>query len=255
METVQPVAVVTGASEGLGRAIAARLAGDGYRVAMLARQSDKLDRAAAEVGLHAMPVGCDIGRLDDIEKAVAGILTATGRIDALVNCASTTRFGNALALSDQEWISGFQVKVIGALRLMRAVWPHLVEARGAIVNIGGAGARTPRFAHAMSGPLSASLAALTKAFADGGTADGVRVNQINPGGVMTERFVAWLEERAEAENISVDDLAADAARIGGFTRYGQPEDVANLVAFLLSSEGELINGAIIDLDGGMTKGL
>lgn len=255
MSSIGRVAMVTGASEGIGYVIAERLLLEGYSVALLAREADKLARAAAGLGPAAFAVACDISRLDEIERAVAAVHEKNGRIDVLVNCASTTRFGSALVLSDAEWVSGFEVKVFGALRLMRAAWPHLAEARGSIVNIGGVGARTPRFAHAMSGPLSAALTALTKAFADGGVTDGVRVNQINPGGVLTPRFTAWLEGRAKAEGRSFSDLAAEAAQQGGFTRYGTPEDVAHLVVFLLSPEAELLQGAIIDLDGGMTKGL
>jgi 3-oxoacyl-[acyl-carrier protein] reductase len=252
---VARVALVTGASEGIGKAIAERLIDDGYRVAMLGRRLDKLERAATDLGPGAVPILCDIGRPEEIDRAVAEAGQLSGQIDALINCASTTRFGSALALSDAEWFSGFEVKVFGALRLMRATWPFLAAAKGSIVNIGGVGARTPRFAHAMSGPLSAALTALTKAFADGGVADGVRVNQINPGGVLTPRFRAWIEARADAEGRSFDEVAAEAARLGGFTRYGEPKDVANLVAYLLSAQGELLQGAIIDLDGGMTKGI
>lgn len=249
------VAMVTGASEGIGKAIGRRLTDDGYRVAMIARRSAKLYRAAAELGTGAFAVDCDLARLDQIESAVEQTREKGGRIDVLVNCASTTRFGSALELSDVEWISGFQIKVFGALRMIRAAWSDLVESRGAVVNIGGTGARSPRFAHAMSGPLSAALTAMTKAFADGGVEHGVRVNQINPGGVMTPRFAGWLQERAVQAGRSLEEVAADAARQGGFTRYGTPEDVAGLVAFLLSPEGEWLQGSIIDMDGGMTKGV
>jgi len=255
MSEDQRVAIVTGASEGIGLAVAGRLVGEGYSVAMLARPSGKLEQAVAQLGADAFSVGCDLTDLAAIEGAVGAILESGGRIDVLVNCASTTRFGSALALSDAEWVSGFEVKVLGALRLIRACWPHLARTNGAVVNIGGTGARTPGFSHAMSGPLSAALSALTKAFADGGVADGVRVNQINPGGVMTPRFEAWLKERAQESGQGIEELATAAARQGGFTRYGQPADVANLVAFILSPEGQWLQGAIIDLDGGMTKGL
>lgn len=249
------VAIVTGASEGIGFAIAERLIAEGYRVALLARQPDKLADAAKRLGGDAIPLVCNLARLEEIEGAVADLAGQAGQIDALVNCASTTRFGSALALTDVEWVSGFEIKVLGALRLMRAAWPHLVESRGAVVNVGGVGARTPRFDHAMSGPLSAALTALTKAFADGGVADGVRVNQINPGGVLTPRFVEWQEALAKARGRALDEVLAEAARLGGFTRYGTPEDVANLVVFLLSPAGEWLQGAVVDLDGGMTKAL
>jgi 3-oxoacyl-[acyl-carrier protein] reductase len=249
------VAVVTGASEGIGLVVAHRLQADGYRVGLVARQAGKLAAAAAELGGDAFALPCDLADPADIERTVAEVLRQAGRFDVLVHCASTTRFGDALALTDAEWVSGFEVKVLGALRLMRAAWPHLAATKGAVVNIGGVGARTPRFAHAMSGPLSAALTALTKIFADGGVGHGVRVNQINPGGVMTPRFAGWLAARAEADGRSFDELAAEAARHGGFTRYGTPEDVANVVAFVLSPQGEWLNGAVIDLDGGMTKAI
>lgn len=253
--TDQRTALVTGASEGIGLAIAGRLLADGWRVAAMARQEKKLRDAVEALGGGAFPVVCDISSLDRIEAAVGAVLGETGRIDALINCASTTRFGSAVALTDAEWVSGFEVKVLGALRLMRACWPHLAASGGAVVNIGGTGARTPRFAHAMSGPLSAALAALTKSFADGGAAEGVRVNQINPGGVLTPRFAAWQQANADAAGLSFEEAIAGAARQGGFTRYGSPEEVAAMVAFLLSKEAEWVQGAIIDMDGGMTKGL
>jgi 3-oxoacyl-[acyl-carrier protein] reductase len=248
-------ATVTGASEGVGFAIAGRLLAAGYRVAALARQADKLHGAAAALGEGAFAVPCDISRLEEIEAAVAGIVASTGRIDALVNCASTTRSGTALSLSDAEWVSGFEIKVMGALRLMRACWPALAEARGGVVNIGGIGARTPRDASAMTGPLSASLMALTKVFADRGVEDGVRVNMINPGGVLTPRFTAMMEQRAKAEGKSLHEVIAGMERANGIVRLGRPEDVAELTSYLLSPAASLMQGAIIDLDGGMTKGM
>ncbi|MFG1923337.1 SDR family oxidoreductase [Cryptosporangium sp. NPDC048952] len=248
------VAVVTGASEGIGNAIAGRLAGEGHRVALVARASSRLT-AAADGLPGAFAIGCDLTDPTAIEGAVADVVARCGRLDVLVNCASATKAGGALALSDAEWVTGFEVKVLGALRMMRAAWPHLSVARGDIVNIGGIGARTPRDPFAMTGALSASLMALTKVFADRGREDGVRVNAINPGAVTTPRITAMLTARAEAAGRSLDEIMAEMVRRDEITRLGTPDDVANWVAFLLSPQSGWLHGAIIDVDGGRTKGL
>jgi 3-oxoacyl-[acyl-carrier protein] reductase len=255
MPPASPVALVSGASEGIGLAIARQLAGDGYRVAMLARPSPKLEAAAAQAGPAAFPVGCDVSRLAEIERAVAEVAQTRGRIDVLVNCASATQLGTVMSLTDEEWVRAFEVKVFSALRMTRTAWPHLAAAKGSVVNIGGIGARTPRDTYAMTGPLSASLMALTKVFADRGILDGVRVNAVNPGAVLTPRTTAMLTARAAAEGRTLDEEVTAMVRRDQVTRLGSPEDVASVVAFLLSPGGEWLQGAVIDVDGGRTKGL
>jgi 3-oxoacyl-[acyl-carrier protein] reductase len=249
------VALVTGASSGIGYATAVRLLREGYGVGMLARPSARLTEAVAKAGAGAFAVGCDLGRLDEIERAVRQAAAAAGRLDVLVNCGSATRAGSVLSSTDEEWVSAFEVKVFGALRMTRAAWPHLCKAGGCVVNIGGIGARTPRDAFAMTGPLSASLMALTKVFADRGLVDGVRVNAVNPGAVLTPRTTAMLAARAESRGLSLENEIARMVERDEVTRLGRPEDVAGVVAFLLSPEGEWFQGAVLDVDGGRTKGL
>jgi 3-oxoacyl-[acyl-carrier protein] reductase len=249
------VALVTGASEGIGKAIAARLHGEGWRVAMLARPSPVLDDAVAGLGQGAHGVACDLREPEQIVRAVEQTVRWGGGLDALVNCASAGGFGATLSIPDEEWVAAFEVKVFGGLRMMRAAWPHLAAARGAVVNICGIGARMPRDETALTGALSASLLALTKSFADRGVADGVWVNAINPGPVLTPRLAGMLEARAAASGSSLEEAIAAMERDNRITRLGRPEDVAALAAFLLGPDAELLQGAIIDLDGGMTKAL
>jgi 3-oxoacyl-[acyl-carrier protein] reductase len=255
------VALVTGASEGIGLAIARRLVSDGYRVGMLARPSTKLDRAVADAGAAAFAVACDLGRPAEIDRAVDEVVAAGGRLDVLVNCASATRAGSVFSLTDDDWVAGFEVKFFGALRLTRQAWPHLsrpgAEAGGTgnVISIGGIGARTPRDAYAMTGPLSAALTALTKVLADRGRTDGVRVNAINPGAVLTPRLTATLTARAQSRGITLEEEIAEMVADHEVTRLGRPEDVAGVVSFLLSPEAQWLHGAVLDVDGGRTKAL
>lgn len=254
--------MVTGASEGVGLAVAHRLATDGWRVAMLARASSKLDGAVAQVAATAptrdrvaTAVDVDLTDSESVTTAIAEAARVLGGIDAVVNCASATRSGSSAVLTDDQWVQGFEVKVHGSRRMIEAAWPHLSAAGGAVVNIGGIGARTPRDAHAMTGPLSAALLALTKVYAERGTEAGVRVNAINPGAITTPRLLQSLESAASREGVDLDRFVETMVIRDQVTRLGRPEDVAGVVAFLLSPDAEWFHGAVLDLDGGRTKGL
>lgn len=240
------VAIVTGASRGIGRAIAGRLAAEGAQCVLCARDQERLAQAA---GVSGAFLGLDLREPDAPARLAAFAVERFGRIDIVVNNAGATRRGPFLGLSEDDWSDGFALKFFGAVRLCRAAWPHLVASHGSVVNIAGAGGRTPGAEFAVGGSVNAALLSFTKSLAETGINDGVQVNAVNPGTVRTDRFRARLAtmggETAEAQFVKSERI----------TRVGEPEDIAALVAFIVSAEGRFLQGSMIDMDGGFTKTL
>jgi NAD(P)-dependent dehydrogenase (short-subunit alcohol dehydrogenase family) len=253
-------AVVTGASRGIGRAIALRLAAAGADVMIAARSAEPLAAVAreiAEAGGHAEILALDLSDAASAGRLVDAAIDRFGRIDIVVNNAGGSVRGEFLDLSDSDWIGAYDLKLFGAMRLSRAAWPHLAKTQGSIINIvGGAGWVIPP-AGVIAATQCAAYYALTKSMAELGLKEGVQVNAINPGPVRTGRLQAQLE----AEGIDMSDPAAaaeglaEAARKMNLRRIGEPEDIAALVAFILSPPGGLFHGSLIDFDGGFAKGL
>jgi NAD(P)-dependent dehydrogenase (short-subunit alcohol dehydrogenase family) len=249
-------AIVTGASRGIGRAIAIRLAREGARLILGARDPAALTEVRENIrgaGGTAEFLALDL-RLPDTPARLADFCVETfGGIDIVVNNAGATRRGAFESLTDEDWADGFDLKFFGAVRLTRAAWPQLRRSRGSVLFISGVGGRTPGAQFAVGGSVNAALLSLTKALADAGLEDGIRVNTINPGTIRTQRFQSRLESLARERAISLADAEREFVRAAGVTRIGAPEDVAALAAFVLGPEGSLLHGAIIDLDGGATK--
>ncbi len=249
-------AIVTGASRGIGRAIALRLAKDGMQIVLAARSHDALDDAVREIehaGGRAIPVPMDLRLPESAPQLVTAALAKCGRIDVLVNNVGATQRGEFTELTDDAWADGFALKFFGAVRLTRAAWPHLKQQSGSVVHIAGSGGRTPGPQFAIGGSVNAALLSFTKALADVGIRDGVQVNAINPGSIRTDRLTRRLEASAAAAGIDVDTAAGRLVRDANITRLGDPEDIAGLGAFVVSPAGRLLQGALIDMDGGATK--
>ena len=178
-----------------------------------------------------------------------------GAIDLLVNVAGATKRGDFLELTDDDWADGYALKFFGAMRLCRAAWPHLRERRGSIVNISGVGGRTGNADFTIGGSVNAAVLNLTKALADRGVRDGVRVNAINPGSTLTDRLRTRVEALAREEKIdfeAAEKRMAEKLRVG---RFGQPAEIARAVAFLASPAAGYCQGVILDVDGGQTRTL
>jgi len=236
--------IVTGSNRGIGKAIALRLASNGWRLVLAARDEELLHQTAAGCP-ESLTVAMDLRDPDAPGHLVEAALAAFGSIDAIINNAGATKRGDFEELTDADWLDGYSLKLFGAVRLTRAAWPHLRNAKGSLINIAGVGGKTPGAEFTIGGSVNAALLSFTKALADKGITDGVQVNAVNPGPVRTARLEKRLTLISEAEFVRTERI----------TRVGEPEDVAALIAFLLSDEGRWIHGSLIDIDGGTTKSL
>jgi 3-oxoacyl-[acyl-carrier protein] reductase len=247
--------IVTGASRGIGRAIAERLAAEGMRLVLTARSREALELVAASLASEAFVHVADL-RLPDAPAALVDTAIAHfGRLDVLVNNAGAAKRGDFLELTDDDWADGFALKFLGAMRCSRAAWPHLRASSGSIVNIIGVGGKTGSAEFAIGGSVNAALMNLTKVLADRGQREGVRVNAVNPGSIATERLRARVNRLAAEEGIEAAEASRRMALKLGVARFGEPGEVAKAVAFLASPAAAYCQGSILDVDGGQTRTL
>ncbi len=253
------VAVVTGASRGIGRAIALALAEEGCDLAVAARDGEALERLAADarsrLGSRVIVHAADLRLADKPAGLVAAALAEFGRLDIVVNNAGATKRGSVFDLTDADFEDGFALKFHCAVRLTRAAWPHLKESGGSIINIIGVGGHHGAAEFAVGGAVNAALQNFTKAMADQGVRDGVRVNAINPGWIETDRLTGRLAARAVAEGLTDAEVRRRSLAELGVRRFGRPDEIAQLACFLASPRAEYLHGALIDADGGETRHL
>jgi NAD(P)-dependent dehydrogenase (short-subunit alcohol dehydrogenase family) len=249
------VAIVTGASRGIGRAIAQTLAAEGMKLTLAARSNDQLDELASSLKTDCLVQAVDLRARDAASAVVDATMKKFGAIDLLVNNAGATKRGDFFELTDDDWDDGFALKFFGAMRLSRASWTHLMASRGTIVNIIGIGGRTGSAEFAIGGSVNAACRLLTKALADRGVKDGVRVNAINPGFIKTERLETRLKTFADEHKIPLAQAETQLAKATGVARFGEPSEVANAVAFLASPASAYCHGSLLDIDGGQTRTL
>lgn len=252
-------AIVTGSSRGIGAAIALELAQGGAALTLTGRDEAALADIAGSVekasGKRPAIVTCDLRETGAAAKVVDAAMKAHGRLDILVNNAGATKRGDFLTLTDEDYLDGFALKFHGAVRMTRASWAHLVAAKGKLVNIVGIGSLTPSRDFTIGGPVNSALINYTKAVADRGLADGVRVNAVNPGHIVTDRLRKRVEALAKAEGITYAQAEEHSRAEHGILRFGEADEIAHLVAFLCSDRATYIHGSTIEIDGGATKGL
>jgi NAD(P)-dependent dehydrogenase (short-subunit alcohol dehydrogenase family) len=250
--------LITGASLGIVRAIAVRLAKVGAQVVLSARDREALQCAVREIneaGGQAAFLPLDLRIPDSPQRLAEFALQTFGQIDIVVNNAGATKRGEFEDLTEEDWADGFALKFFGAVRLTRVAWPHLKATSGSLINISGIGGRTPEAQFTIGGSVNAALISFTKAMAAAGIRDGVHVNVINPGTIRTERYQKRLVAFARERGMDLVAAEQEFVREHHITRIGEPEDIAALVAFVVSPEGRFLHGAMVDMDGGATKTL
>ncbi|HLE44639.1 MAG TPA: SDR family oxidoreductase [Methylomirabilota bacterium] len=254
------VAMVSGASKGIGKAIALGLAEEGVHLALNARGPEALEKLADEIRrqheVEVLAVPGDMTRAEDIEKFVARTAERFGRIDILVNNAGSSQGGVFWDVPERVWLDSWGLKLFGYVRLMQAVIPHMIrQGGGRMVNIVGGSGKQPIPTMLPGGSANAALLTITKGVADSVAKHNIVVNAVNPGPIRTERWDGLMERlgkelgmsAAEYEKTFVKDIPAG--------RVGRPEEIADLVLFLASERASYLTGTSITADGGMTRSM
>ena len=246
------VAVVTGASGGIGRALSAKLAAEGARVLMVARGEDKLAEAAGEIGAEWLAL--DVTDPEAADRIVCCADEQMGGVDILVNNAGTSFQRSPDELTDADWQGQWELHVMASMRLMRAAAPRMAERGwGRIVNVASSAGKRPSLTNVAYAVTKAAQLSLSRAWADLWAAQDVLVNAVAPGPVASELWMApggLADQNAKAKGISREEALAEQEGKVPLGRFATPEEIANVCLFLCSEAASTVTGAAWSADGG-----
>lgn len=258
IDLTNKVAIITGGSSGLGVAVAMEMAKAGAKLTLLSRNIEALDRAKHEIANatrgEVAIIACDLSRRGSAEEGVNHTVKQYGRVDILVNCAGATKRGDFFGLTDQDWDEGYALKLHGAVRMCRAAWPHLVNTKGVIINIAGVSMNTPTKDFTIGASVNSALVTFSKALADLGIDDDVRVNVINPGYIASPRLNRRIEALEKTTGRDRTEIHQDLLAVYGIPRFGEPCEVGHLAVYLASDQATYMQGIAVNIDGGASRG-
>jgi len=260
LELSGKTALVTGGSKGIGKAIARTLAREGVRVAICLRGGGAATGGAKEGGDggrgEVIAIPGDLSRPDEIQRVAEDTVGRLGRLDILINNAGAIRGGDFLKIPDEQWVGDWSLKLVGYVRMARAVIPQMqAQGGGRICNIVGAAARNPQATYLPGGVANAGLINFTKGLADFGAPSRILVTAVSPAATRTERWDSLMAQQAAAAGKSVEAFRADAEKTYPLGRIATPEDIADVVCFLVSARASFITGICITVDGGASRGV
>ena len=252
------VAMVSGASKGIGRAIAEKLAAEGTNLSLAARSRDELHALGKQLetkhGIACLAVPADLTSPEAIRAWTQATVDRFGGLDILINNAGAAQGGPFLTLPDQAWRDSLELKLYGYMRVAREVFPHLVRRGGGrIVNVIGIGGVQPMDNYMIGGAANAALVNFTKALGNEGAAHGILVNGVNPGATKTERWDTMLTKWGAAKGVTPQEAEREILAGVPLKRPGTSEEIANVVVFLASDLSSYISGTTINVDGGMAR--
>jgi len=252
------VAIVGGGSKGLGRACAEVLAQEGASVVVCSRTRADVERAAREIGqatgADTLAFAGDLDKPETVRDLVAAAVERFGRLDVLVSNSGGPPLARAATATEEQWATAVQRSLLFFARMAREAVPHLKrQGGGRIINILASTVYQPIPNLALSGATRMGVVAFAKSLADELGRDGILVNNVCPGSILTERMLSNVTARAKELGLSVDDALAQRAAETAVGRIGDPKEMAYLVAFLASDKSTYITGTTILVDGGLVR--
>ena len=258
LELKGKVAIIGGASKGLGRACAQVLAEEGARLTICSRTKEDLDKAAAEIhettGAEVMVFAGDLDKNETIQDLVASTVKQYGQLDIMINNSGGPPLARSETATEEQWATAVQRSLLFFVRMSRESIPHMkAQGGGRIVNILASTVYQPIANLALSGATRMGVVAYAKSLADEVGRDGILVNNVCPGSIMSERMLSNVQSRAAHMGVSLEEALAERASETAVGRVGQPEEFGHLVAFLASAKSSYITGTTMLVDGGLVR--